>query len=73
MRIIQPKPRKLLKLKYVYRADREWISKRLRFHQVQYDESLYTARQIIKRLALPEVRDYYQSVVPTSVEMMPIG
>jgi hypothetical protein len=48
MRIVPKNSRKLLKLKYVLRCDKEFIIKRLR--PKDYDQSLYTARQIIKNL-----------------------
>ena len=48
MRIVPKLSRKLLKFKYIYRADQAWISKRLRVSD--YSQALYTARQIIKNL-----------------------
>lgn len=48
MRIIYKTPRRILKFKYVYRADREWIVKRMRLKD--YDQDLYTARQIVLNL-----------------------
>lgn len=53
MRIIQKQPRKLLKLKYVLRCDKDFIIKRMRLKE--YDQSLYTARQIIKNLCWAEL------------------
>ena len=53
MRIVHKGPRRLLKFKYVYRADQEWIQKRLRLRD--YSESLYTARQIVLNLVRHEL------------------
>ena len=50
MRIVPRMSRKILKLKYVRRADREFISKRLRLHVEHYEQTLYTARQIVLNL-----------------------
>src|ERR1700704_2290016 len=50
MRIIPKLSRKLLKLKYVLRADKQFTSRRLRFHVDRYDQLLYTARQIVLNL-----------------------
>lgn len=53
MRIIPRISRKLLKLKYVGRADPEFIIKRLRLRE--YEQSLYTARQIVLNLVRHEL------------------
>ena len=50
MRIVPRVSRKILKLSYVYRADGEFIARRLRFHVERYEEALYTARQIVLNL-----------------------
>jgi len=50
MRIVQRVPRKLLKFRYVYRAEPIWIARRLRFHALEFDQRLYTARQIVLNL-----------------------
>jgi hypothetical protein len=50
MRIIPKLSRKLLKLKYVLRADKEFTARRLKFHVKRYDQLLYTARQIVLNL-----------------------
>ena len=52
MRIVPKGSRKLLKLKYVLRCDKDFITKRLRLRE--YEVSLYTARQIIKNLCLTQ-------------------
>src|SRR5258706_6330331 len=49
MRIVPKLSRKLLKLKYVVRCDKEFIARRLRLKD--YDQALYTARQIALNLA----------------------
>jgi len=48
MRIVPKYSRKILKFRYLYRADREWMTKRLRSKDL--DQEIYTARQIIKNL-----------------------
>jgi hypothetical protein len=48
MRVVPKGSRKLLKFRYVYLADLEWITKRLRLPD--YPQSLYTARQIVLNL-----------------------
>src|SRR6267378_6532853 len=48
MRLVPKLSRKLLKFRYVYHADREWIVKRLRLPD--FAQSLYTARQIVLNL-----------------------
>ncbi len=48
MRIVPKAARKLLKLRYVYRADRDFITKRMRLRE--FDQALYTARQIVLNL-----------------------
>jgi hypothetical protein len=50
MRITPKLSRKLLKLKYVYRAEPSWIAKRLRFPVKHYPQQLYAARQIVLNL-----------------------
>jgi hypothetical protein len=53
MRIVPRVTRKILKLKYVHRADPEFIARRLRFHvkpHERYEQELYTARQIVLNL-----------------------
>jgi hypothetical protein len=50
MRIVPKTSRKLLKLRYVYRAEPDWIAKRLRFHVEHYPQHLSTARQIVLNL-----------------------
>ena len=50
MRIVPRVSRKLLKLRYVHRGDAAFIAKRLRFPIEQYDQALYTARQIVLNL-----------------------
>ena len=48
MRVVPKGSRKLLKFRYVYLADREWITKRLRLQD--FSQALYTARQIVLNL-----------------------
>ena len=48
MRIVPRSSRKLLKFKYVLRADEGWIRKKIRVRD--YNQALYTARQIILNL-----------------------
>jgi hypothetical protein len=48
MRIVPRVSRRLLKFKYVDRADHAWIRRRL--HLRDFDPELYKARQIIKNL-----------------------
>ena len=55
MRIIHKGPRRILKFKYVYRADQEWIQKRLHLHADAYTEKLYLARQIVLNLVRAEL------------------
>lgn len=55
MRIVPRPSRKLLKFKYVYHADQEWIQKRLHLHADAYTEKLYTARQIVLNLVRAEL------------------
>ena len=50
MRIVPKVSRKILKLKYVAKADKRFTSQRLRFHPAKYDQLLYTARQIVLNL-----------------------
>ena len=78
MRIVQKGPRRLLKFKYVYRADREWISKRLRLDGDRYETQLYTARQIIKVLTFPKlvptlIVSTHNSARPAQTEIRPNG
>jgi len=54
MRIIAKQPRKLLKFKYVYQADQAYIAQRLKLKD--YDQALYTARQIILNLTSPSIK-----------------
>src|SRR5258706_9264572 len=76
MRIVPKLSRKLLKLKYVVRCDKEFISKRLRFHVERYDQALYTARQIVLNLTrhqlAPNVHGRFNNLrLPTPVEISP--
>jgi len=76
MRIVPKLSRKLLKLKYVVRCDKEFICKRLRFHMERYDQALYTARQIVLNLTrhqlAPNVHGRFNNLrLPTPVEISP--
>lgn len=76
MRIIPKLSRKLLKLKYVLKADRQFISKRLKFHVERYDQLLYTSRQIALNLTrhqlAPTVHGRFNNLrLPTPVEISP--
>lgn len=76
MRIVQRVPRKLLKLRYVYRAEPLWIARRLRFPHREFEQRLYIARQIMLNLTrhqlAPTVHGRFHNLcLPDSLSRMP--